>query len=702
LRYNRRTLIGQTLSHYGITAKLGEGGMGEVYRATDTKLGREVALKVLPAEMASSAEWLERFQREAKALAALDHPGIVTVFSVEESGGVHFLTMQLVEGQPLDQLIPDSGLPVEQILEIAIALTEALAAAYEKGIVHRDLKPANVMVTAEGRVKVLDFGLARMSEPPAEGPGGSELATELMTRKGVVMGTVPYMSPEQVSGLPVDHRTDIFSLGVILYEMAIGRRPFEGPSSAELASAILRDTPPQLGELRADLPDGLARVIARCLEKAPERRFQTPEEVRSEFDLVDRAPVPGPPPAETATVPGFGDRPAIAVLPFENRSGDPEQEYFADGLAEDLIARLSLWRAFPVIARNSSFSYKGKDVDLKEVASGLGVRYVVQGSVRKAGSRVRIAAQLVDAVTGQNVWVQTYDRELTDVFAVQDEISEAIAASLVVDLQHAEHEQVQHRTPESLEAWGLYQRALGFFYRFTRENFDQGQALLKRATELEPQFSTAWARLAEVGIWQILHGWTDSPDETLELALTQARRAVDLDPRNPEAHAELAFALMTAGDANAAIEESRRGMELNPSQPMALLFHAYFWHMTGHPPEDSIELVHRAMKLSPRDPTEWLFHDVLAGAYFNAGRFDEGLDASRRLIALWPEYYFGQLWCAMNAVGLGQLEVAQAAIREARQLVPEMSLEMVRRVLGAMGPDVDRRMMGALQEAGLE
>jgi TolB-like protein len=407
-------------------------------------------------------------------------------------------------------------------------------------------------------------------------------------------------------------------------------------------------------------------------------------------------------PVEAPTVPGFDGRPALAVLPFENRSEDPEQEYFADGLAEDLIARLSLWRAFPVIARNSSFSYKGKDVDLQEVSAGLGVRYLVQGSVRKAGSRVRIAAQLVDAVTGQNVWAQSYDRELTDVFAVQDEISEAIAASLVVDLQHAEHEHIRHCTPESLEAWGLYQRALASFYRFTPENFEQGQALLERATELEPGFSTAWARLAEVGIWQILHGWTDSPDETLELALEQARRAVDLDPRNAEAHAELAFALMTAGDGNAAIEEARRSMELNPSHPMALLFYAYFWHMTGHPTENSIELVDRAMRLSPRDPTEWLFYDVLAGAYFNAGRFDDGLAASRRLIGLWPEYYFGQLWCAMNAVGLGQLEVAQAAIREARQLLPELSLAMVRRVLGAMGPDVDRRMMGALQEAGLE
>ena len=242
-------LIGQTLAHYRITAAIGAGGMGEVYRATDTKLGRDVALKVLPAEMASSPERLERFQREAKALAALDHPGIVTVYSVEEADGVHFLTMQLVEGQPLDRVVPEGGLAAPQILEIATALADALAAAHEKGIVHRDLKPANVMVTTDGRVKVLDFGLAKMTAAEPTDSSDSQMPTDLRTREGVVMGTVPYMSPEQVSGLPLDHRTDIFSLGVLLYEMATGRRPFQGRSSAELASAILRDAPPALEEL---------------------------------------------------------------------------------------------------------------------------------------------------------------------------------------------------------------------------------------------------------------------------------------------------------------------------------------------------------------------------------------------------------------------------------------------------------------------
>jgi len=280
----RRELVGRNLSHYRITAALGAGGMGEVYRATDTKLGREVALKVLPAEMARDPQRLARFQREARVVAALNHPHIVTIFSVEEADSVNFLTMELVEGQSLDRLIPPNGLPVERIVTIAGALAGALAAAHDKGIVHRDLKPANVMVTSEGRVKVLDFGLAKEAQ-------GDSLADETMTsagrtQPGIVMGTPAYMSPEQVAGRPLDHRTDIFSLGVVLHEMATGRRPFAGTSSAELGSAILRDTAPSVTDVRPDLPNDLARIIRRCMEKDPHRRVQTARDVTNEFRVL--------------------------------------------------------------------------------------------------------------------------------------------------------------------------------------------------------------------------------------------------------------------------------------------------------------------------------------------------------------------------------------------------------------------------------
>src|SRR5882672_4453654 len=277
---------GTKLGAYEISSSLGAGGMGEVYRASDAKLGRDVALKVLPAEMARDPERLARFRREAKALAQIDHPNIVTIYSVEDFDGVHFLTMQLVEGLPLDRLISQNGLPVDQIIAIAGSLAAALVAAHEKGIVHRDLKPANVMVTSDGRVKVLDFGLAK--DVRAESSSDATLTSAGHTQVGVVMGTPAYMPPEQTSGRPLDHRTDIFSLGVVLHEMATGRRPFEGTSSAELVSSILRDRPPLVTDVRADLPDDLARVIRRCLEKDPRHRVQTARDVSNEFRYMTR------------------------------------------------------------------------------------------------------------------------------------------------------------------------------------------------------------------------------------------------------------------------------------------------------------------------------------------------------------------------------------------------------------------------------
>jgi adenylate cyclase len=536
--------------------------------------------------------------------------------------------------------------------------------------------------------------------------GNADVATALQTRDGVVMGTVPYMSPEQVAGRSIDPRSDIFSLGVMLYEMSSGQRPFMGDSSAELASSILRDTPRPLGEVRPELPSDLARIIRRCLEKDPRRRIQTARDVSNELGDCARAPATMATskraPTEAGAIPGFGGRPAIAVLPFDNLSGDPEQEHFADGLAEDLITRLSMWRSFPVIARSSSVIHKGKVVDVKQVGADLGVRYVVLGSVRKSGIRVRIAAQLIDATTGQHAWAKTYDRELTDVFAVQDEISEAIATSLVGDLQRAEHARVMRRPPENLEAWELYQRALPLVHRFTREDSAQARALLERAIVLDPRFSAPLGRLAEVGIWEILYDWTDEPERTLDVALDQARRAVALDPSDAEAHADLSYALMTAGDRYGALEEGRRAVDLNPSLVRAVAVHAYNRHMAGHPPEESIDLMQRAMRLSPHDPLEWLFYDVLAGAYLNAGRFAEGMEAGRRLIVLSPTYYWGYVWSAMNAAGLGRIEEAHDLIREARQVKPHLSFELARKCLGAMAPDVERRFANALHQAGLQ
>jgi eukaryotic-like serine/threonine-protein kinase len=368
--------------------------MGEVYRATDTKLGRDVALKMLPAEMAFDPERLGRFRREAKALAQLDHPNIVTIYSVEECDGVHFLTMQLVDGHPLNRLIAQDGLPIERIVEIGSALAEALAAAHEKGIVHRDLKPANVMVSNEGRVKVLDFGLAK--DVRGSQLGDATMTSDSRTQIGVVMGTPAYMSPEQTSGRSLDHRTDIFSLGVVLHEMATGRRPFEGTSSAELASSILRDNPPPVTDARPELPGDLVRIIRRCLEKDPRHRLQTARDVSNEFrDLTRLASRPAPvssPAVRTITPPDSGAARAdegfwVAVLPFKYTGSSEDLKALAEGLTDDIINGMSRFSYLRVIARSSTARYAQQAVDVRAAAKELGARYVMEGSIRQAGAK---------------------------------------------------------------------------------------------------------------------------------------------------------------------------------------------------------------------------------------------------------------------------------------------------------------------------
>src|SRR5438105_6459727 len=346
------------LGPYEIISQLGAGGMGEVYRARDLRLGRDIALKVLPAEMNASPERLARFEREARAVAGLNHPNIVTLFSIEDDGNMRFLTMELLEGQSLDHVLASGGLPIPRVIEVGIGLADALAAAHEKGVVHRDLKPANVMLTKEGRVKVLDFGLAKLADPEtnAELSQAATMAAPL-SGEGQAVGTVPYMSPEQIRGDAVDARTDLFALGIVLYELAAGRRPFAGATSADVSSAILRDAPDTLSAIRADVPDDLDRIVSLCLEKKAADRVQTAQDVSSQLRRVKRVLEQGEWMTTTRTIPVAV--PSIAVLPFVNRSRDEENEYFADGLAEELMGMLAKIPGLRVAARSSSFYFKG-------------------------------------------------------------------------------------------------------------------------------------------------------------------------------------------------------------------------------------------------------------------------------------------------------------------------------------------------------
>src|ERR1022692_1688798 len=511
---------GTRLGPYEIQSPLGAGGMGEVYRATETKLGPDGALKVLPAEMAQDPERLGRFRREAKALAQLDHPNIVTIHSVEECGGLHFLTMQLVDGLPLDRLIPAGGLPVEQIVEIASALGDALAAAHEKGIVHRDLKPANVMVSNEGRVKVLDFGLAK--DVRAANLGDATLTSASQTQVGVVMGTPAYMSPEQASGRPLDHRTDIFSLGVVLHEMATGRRPFEGNSSAELVSAILRDNPPPVTDARPDLPSDLARIVRRCLEKDPRHRLQTARDVSNEFRDLSRQISQKTAPATTSatrtaavsdssgtrTDEGFW----VAVLPFKCAGASAELKALADGLSDEVITGLSRFSYLRVIARGSTAKYLSESGDIRAIGTELGARYVMEGSIRQAGSKLRLAVQLVDATTVAHLWAETYERVFNAdaVFELQDDLVPRIV-STVADMNGAlprsMGEAVRNKAPEQLSPYEAVLRSFAYFELFTPEELSASRSGLEAAVRKAPAYADAWAMLSYLCAQDYIHGY---------------------------------------------------------------------------------------------------------------------------------------------------------------------------------------------------
>ena len=461
-------MIGRTVSHYKITAKIGEGGMGEVYRATDLKLGRDVALKVLPHEMASDPGRIERFQREARAVAALNHPHIVTIHSVEDADGVHFITMELVDGQSLEELIPKEGLDPDRFFDLAIPLAEAIAAAHDRGITHRDLKPANVMITDEGRLKVLDFGLAKLQRGESD-PAMSQLPTEAKTREGMIVGTVPYMSPEQIEGRAVDHLTDVFSLGVILYEMATGKRPFEGKSSPALMSAILKDTPPPITARRHDFPHHLEQIINRCLAKVPNERYQTAREALQELE-GSRTDAPSGvtqhrnTSSESTYAKGFW----VAVLPFKHRSANSDVEALAEGLSEDITTGLSRFSYLHVVSHNSTSRYKDQAVDVRHVGKELGARYVMEGGLRQAGTKVRINIQLLDTLTGTHLWAETFNRNLetADVFDIQDEITDRAVATVADPfgvLARSMAAPTDGRPPETLTPyesvlrWFLYQ-----------------------------------------------------------------------------------------------------------------------------------------------------------------------------------------------------------------------------------------------------
>ena len=697
-------MIGQTLGHYRILDKLGEGGMGVVYRAEDTTLQRQVAIKLVPPDLCCSEERLKRFKREAMALAALDHPNIVTIHSVEEADGTHFLTMQLVEGKTLDDLITREGLPLDRVLEIGIPLADALVAAHEKGIVHRDLKPGNIVITNEGRVKVLDFGIAKLNRD-AEATDDSELPTETLTVAGQVQGTLPYMSPEQITGRDVDARSDIFSLGIILYEMATGERPFKGEVSATLISSILRDEPQDAERLKPGIPRHFGRIIRRCLHKDPDRRFLLVKGLRNELEelqrevssedeptatipttaIVDRqrswkgviaavsiglvvllaawAIVRSMREQRTAVTPATGP-PMIVVLPFENL-GPPEDQYFADGMTEEITSRLAGVKGLRVISRTSATQYRDDRPSLKQIAEELDVDYVLEGTVRWARTddglgRVRVTPQLIRVEDDSHLWADSYDRLIEDVFEIQSSIATQVVSQLDVTLLERERQALESQPTENLEAYQAYLNGLGYVVPLTwnQDDLERAIQLFERAVELDPDFVSAHYRLSRTHLWT--HFVTSPSKQHVAAGRDAAERAVALAPDNPESHLAMGYYhYLGHRDFDSAFVEFEQAYQSRPNDPEVLAAMAYIDRRRGRF-DDALEKLTVATELDPRSAQRAT--DVGATLMFTR-RWQEAKAHFERSIALDPDQVLAYVRLAeVHWLGSGDLARSRQAL----------------------------------------
>jgi len=550
---------GTSLGPYEILAPIGAGGMGEVYRARDPRLEREVAIKVLPERLANDCDSLARFQREAKTVAALNHPNILAIHDFADHGGFLYAVMELLDGETLRTMLTRSAPPCQKTVEIAIAVAEGLSAAHAKGIIHRDLKPENILLTSDGRVKILDFGLAQWAPP--SGPGDS--AARTLTRPGMVMGTLAYMSPEQARGLSVGPQSDIFSLGCVLYEMLVRRAPFARPTSAETIAAILNEDPPHLSDSSRPVPPDLERVVAHCLEKKPQERFQSARDLAFHLRAVGTqtaAPTVSAPPDAIDS---------LAVLPFVNAGGNPDTEYLSDGITESLINSLSEIPALRVVPRSKAFRYKGQDVNIRKVGRQLKVRALLTGRVLQRGETLNVQAELVDVARESQLWGERFQRKMADIFAVEEEIAKQISQALRLKLSRQDRERVLKRHTQDTEAYRLYLRGRFYLNRRTRDALKMAVQYFQQAVERDPAYAMAYAGLADV--YLVMSAFVPKP--AMGFASTgraAALKALQIDPELSEGYTALGVLQCSLDWDWAEAERSlRRAVELKPDYWLA-------------------------------------------------------------------------------------------------------------------------------------
>ena len=616
-------MIGTSLSHYRIKEKLGQGGMGEIYRAEDTNLSRQVAIKVLPDEFAHDAERLARFEREARALAALSHPNILAIFDFGKEAGITYAVTELLEGETLRQRLVRERLPWRKAIEVAAAVADGLAAAHGKGIIHRDIKPENVFITGDGRVKVLDFGLARLQPLPAWGEATTALS-DPGTAAGTVLGTVGYMAPEQVRGQPADARSDIFTLGCLLYEMLAGKRAFARETAAETMTAILKDPAPEVSVSGIEATPELNRIIGHCLEKNPGERFQSASDLSFHLKSLLTGAAPARPSSGIEAPAAKPETPSIAVLPFANLSPDPEQEYFCDGIAEEITADLSQLQSLRVISRSSTIRMKGTQKDARTIGRELGVRYVMEGSVRKAGNRLRVTAQLIDSINDRHLWAQKYEGTLDDVFDIQEKVARSAVEALRVKLTDDESRRLGSRSIGDVRVWEVYLQARREAWLMSPASLERAMSLVKKGVSVfgESDLLLTVEALIHQQYVNLMLGPARDYRSQLQEARICAARALELNPHSGAAQLILGLVAHQSARPAEALACFKQATVMNPNDPDSNTIQGFVLAVGGCDLEGARRLLQRGVEL---DPLSAISRGALGWLYWFQGSYSAAL-----------------------------------------------------------------------------
>jgi serine/threonine protein kinase/Flp pilus assembly protein TadD len=645
----RVTMIGETFSHYKILEKLGEGGMGVVYKARDTKLKRDVAIKFLPAGIASRSEQRERFKLEAQAAAALNHPNIATIYGIEEVNEKVFIIMEYVEGQELRKKIADSAITLNESLDVAQRLASGLQTAHESGIVHRDIKSSNVMMTNSGAVKIMDFGLAKIT--------GTDI-----TETNVIVGTAAYMSPEQASGFGVDHRTDIWAIGVVMYEMLTGELPFKVEHAAAWPQVIKNETPLAPSALDRRIPPDVDGIVLKMLAKSADDRYDSAEEVLASIKDVHEQLRQAERGARTK---------AIAVVPFNNISPDKDSDYFSDGLTEELIMNLSRLEDIRVVSRTTSMQYKDTKKGVKTIGRELSVRYIVEGSVRRFHEKLRITAQLIDVVNDAQLWAETYKGDLADIFDIQEQVSKQIVDALTLKLTPKEKIVLEKRVTSDPEAFDCYLRAREFLNIRTRKNIDSAIELFQRAVDLDPRFAAAFAGLGEA--YATIYRDFDRKETWLDKALETGLKALMYDATLSEAYAALGLAYLGKKEVAESLAATQKAIELDPNNFNAYWILARGYH-TSDRDREAVEALEKAVEVNPDFLQAYEDLEMYYERTNDLAKLDQNgktlLAAYPRYLSERPEDFFRRMAFANSLAKFGRSEEAKVEGQKALESNP--------------------------------